>query len=133
MKNPAKEACGPLPQEALDYLKKQANRDLTHVQTLTHKIHLCFEQQKNNEISKKEFSEKVTDLMCDVYGYVQDLSNLNTAFPTLFNDAQITILLDLMQLTTQLNLEFPNAENYSEFDNGQIGGAVTILQQQWAA
>ena len=133
MKNPAKKVCGPLPHEALNYLKKQANRDLTRIQALTHKIHLCFEQKENNELSKKEFSERVTDLMCDVYGYIQDLSNLNVAFPTLFSDEQITILLDLMQLTTQLNLEFPNAEKYSEFDNGQIGGAATILQQQWAA
>ena len=133
MKNPAKETCGPLPDEALNYLKKQANRDLTRIQALTHKIHLCFEQQTNKELSQEEFNERVKDLLYDVYGYIQDLSNLNIAFPTLFSDEQITVLLDLMQLSTQLGLEFAKIENYTEFHNGQIGGAATILQQQWAA
>ena len=94
---------------------------------------MCFEQESSKELTKEEFSERVTKLLMEVFGYIQDLSNLNTAFPTLFTNEQITILLDLMQLAIKLNLEFPKSENYSEFDNGQIGGAATILQQQWAA
>lgn len=133
MKNPAKEACGPLPEAALEYLRKQANRDLNRLQALTHKIHICFEQKENNKLSKKEFNTTLREYLRDIYSYIQDLSNLNVAFPTLFNDQQITILIDLMRLTTQLNLEVPNPENYTEFVNGQIGGAATILQQQWAA
>ncbi len=133
MRNPAKETCGPLPEGALNYLKKQANRDLTRIQALTHKIHLCFEQRESKELNNEEFNANVKDLLVDVYGYIQDLSNLNVTFPTLFTEQQITVLIDLMQLTTQLNLEFPNPEAYTEFANGQIGGAATILQQQWAA
>lgn len=133
MKNPAKAKCGPLPDAARDYLQKQANRDLLRIQELTQDIHLCFDARSKNQLNSEEFNEKVKDLLFDVYGYTQDLSNLNIAFPTLFSEEQVTVLLDLMQLTTQLNLEFPNPEKYTEFDNGQIGGAATILQQQWAA
>ncbi len=133
MENPAKETCGTLPQEAYLYLKKLANRDLTRIQALTHKIHLCFEQVNAKELDKEEFNNNTKILLQETYEYIQDLSNLNISFPTLFTNDQITVLLDLMHITTQLNLQFPNPEFYTEFANGQIGGAATIMQQQWAA
>src|SRR4030065_670187 len=100
--NPAKANCVALPKEAFNFLKKLANRDLTNIQETTDQIH----------------------------NYLQDLTLRNFTFPTLFSDDQATILSDLTQLTREISRAFPSYENFSEYENGQIGGAVTILQPQ---
>ncbi len=133
MSNPGKERCAALPKEAFHFLKRQANQDLLNIQELTNKIHNYFEKLSKNQIKREVFNKEVQQWLRKTYEHIQDLSNLNSCFPTLFTDDQVTVLLDLMQLTTALNLQFPNPEVYTEYANGQIGGAATIMQQQWAA
>ena len=132
-KNPAKETCIALPQPAYNYLKQIANRDLTNIQNTTNKIHNCFQKLSKTKLTQDQFNNQVENLLKETYNHIQDLSYINTAFPTLFTDDQATILNDLIRLTVDLNLATPNPASFTEYENGQIGGAATILQQQWAA
>ncbi|HAZ15548.1 MAG: hypothetical protein A2Y28_00905 [Chlamydiae bacterium GWC2_50_10] len=131
--NPAKATCVALPKEAFNFLKKLANRDLTNIQETTDKIHNCFTKLEENKINSEAFNRDIQNHLNEIYNYLQDLNLLNFTFPTLFSDDQATILSDLTQLTREISRAFPSYENFSEYENGQIGGAVTILQQQWVA
>jgi ketosteroid isomerase-like protein len=133
MKTPGEESCGPLPKEAKLYLKKLVNRDLTKIQRNTDTIHGHFQKLEKGKVEKENFNTFVSELLRENFECIQDISNMNIAFPTLFTKDQVTVLGDLKKLTIKLNLEFPNVEKFTEYENGQIGGAAAILQQQWAS
>lgn len=133
MDNPARTSCAALPKQAETFLKKLVNKDLTRIQKHTETIHGHFQKRERGKMNPEEFHREVEHLLKLIFEHIQEISNMNVAFPTLFTKDQLIILNDLMHLTVKLNLEAPRIESFSEFENGQLGGAAAILQQQWAS
>lgn len=131
MTNIKKPVCATLPKPAAVFLQKLANNDLTNIQKNCDSIHELYDLFTSKKVSKKEFSTQVSSLLRSSHGFIQELSNLNIAFPSLFSEDQTTALNDLIELSKIVNLQNPDIENFTDYENGQIGGAAAIIQQQW--
>src|SRR3989304_7265065 len=130
MKNTLKIKCEMLPNTAAIFLKKTPIHNLGLIQKSTEKIHEYFDLLEKRKINQETYNKEVSILMHEAFESIQNLANLNIAFPSLFTEDQLTILEDLMEITKDLNLEHPDPIKYTEFENGQIGGAATIFHQQ---